>query len=156
MQRAMRQARYGRPWPPRPPANPQQAKKNERGLNENYGRELMELHTLGVDGGYTQKDVTEVARCFTGWTIQEPRRGGGFFYNDNLHDKGEKVVLGQVIPAGGGIEVQVIPRWSVKGEYLYADLGRANHTFVFTGVPAVTDSALVTLNIVRAGVNFRF
>ena len=51
-------------------------KKGARGLNENYGRELMELHTLGVDGGYTQKDVTEVARCFTGWTIQQPQRGG--------------------------------------------------------------------------------
>ena len=76
----------------------------KRGLNENYGRELMELHTLGVNGGYTQRDVTEVARCFTGWTIQDPRRGGGFFYNDNLHDKGEKVVLDHVIPAGGGIE----------------------------------------------------
>jgi uncharacterized protein (DUF1800 family) len=76
----------------------------KRGLNENYGRELMELHTLGVNGGYTQHDVTEVARCFTGWTIQEPRRGGGFFYDDKLHDKGEKVVLGHVIPAGGGIE----------------------------------------------------
>ena len=58
--------------------------------------------------------------------------------------------------AGGGIEVQVMPRWSVKGEYLFTDLGRASHTFVFTGVPAVTDSANVTLNIVRAGVNFRF
>src|SRR6266850_5583676 len=70
-ERAMRQQRRrgGFGWPPRPSANPQQAKKNERGLNENYGRELMELHTLGVDGGYTQKDVTEVARCFTGWTI---------------------------------------------------------------------------------------
>jgi uncharacterized protein (DUF1800 family) len=79
-------------------------RKVKRGLNENYGRELMELHTLGVNGGYTQKDVTEVARCFTGWTIQEPRRGGSFFYNDKLHDKGEKLVLGQVIPAGGGIE----------------------------------------------------
>ncbi len=52
-------------------------KRAKRGLNENYGRELMELHTLGVDGGYTQKDVTEVARCFTGWTIREPRQGGG-------------------------------------------------------------------------------
>ena len=51
----------------------QQAKKNTRGLNENYGRELMELHTLGVEGGYTQKDVTELARCFTGWTIEKPR-----------------------------------------------------------------------------------
>ena len=49
-----------------------------RGLNENYGRELLELHTLGVDGGYTQKDVTEVARCFTGWTIKNPQRGGGY------------------------------------------------------------------------------
>ena len=78
--------------------------KKKRGLNENYGRELMELHTLGVDGGYTQKDVTEVARCFTGWTIMEPRRGGSFFFNERLHDKGEKVVLGVTIPAGGGME----------------------------------------------------
>jgi uncharacterized protein (DUF1800 family) len=79
-------------------------RKVKRGLNENYGRELMELHTLGVNGGYTQKDVTEVARCFTGWGIQEPRKGGGFFYNDKLHDKGEKIVLGHVIAAGGGID----------------------------------------------------
>src|SRR5579863_6877478 len=79
-------------------------RKVKRGLNENYGRELMELHTLGVNGGYTQQDVTEVARCFTGWTILEPRKGGGFFYNDKLHDKGEKLVLGHVIPAGGGME----------------------------------------------------
>lgn len=78
------------------------AKGRKRGLNENYARELMELHTLGVNGGYTQKDVIEVARCFTGWTIQEPRKGGGFLYNDKVHDKGEKVVLGHVIPAGGG------------------------------------------------------
>jgi len=75
-----------------------------RGLNENYGRELLELHTLGVDGGYTQKDVTEVARCFTGWTINQPQRGGRFVFNARLHDKGEKVVLGVRIPAGGGIE----------------------------------------------------
>jgi uncharacterized protein (DUF1800 family) len=79
-------------------------RKVKRGLNENYGRELMELHTLGVNGGYTQKDVTEVARCFTGWTIKDPKRDGGFFYDDKLHDRGEKVVLGHVIPAGGGIE----------------------------------------------------
>jgi uncharacterized protein (DUF1800 family) len=74
----------------------------QRGLNENYARELMELHTLGVDGGYTQKDVTEVARCFTGWTIRNPQQGGDFFYNDRVHDKGEKIVLGVTIPAGGG------------------------------------------------------
>ncbi len=61
---------FGRPPLPAPAANPNQAKRQERGLNENYGRELMELHTLGVDGGYSQQDVVEVARCFTGWTIR--------------------------------------------------------------------------------------
>jgi Protein of unknown function (DUF1800) len=80
-----------------------QQKSKKRGLNENYGRELLELHTLGVDGGYTQRDVIEVARCFTGWTIAGPSKGGGFEYNDSMHDKGEKVVLGHVIPAGGGM-----------------------------------------------------
>jgi len=78
--------------------------RSARGLNENYARELMELHTLGVDGGYTQKDILEVARCFTGWTIKAPRLGGGFEFNEKVHDKGEKVVLGVTIPAGGGIE----------------------------------------------------
>ncbi len=77
--------------------------KRGRGLNENYGRELLELHTLGVDGGYTQKDVIEVARCFTGWTIAQPRKGSGFEYNDKMHDKFQKIVLGHVIPAGGGM-----------------------------------------------------
>jgi uncharacterized protein (DUF1800 family) len=73
-----------------------------RGLNENYGRELMELHTLGVDGGYTQKDVQEVARAFTGWTIDRPRQGGSFVFRPRLHDRGAKVVLGERIAAGGG------------------------------------------------------
>lgn len=82
---------------------PQGQRRAQRGLNENYGRELMELHTLGVDGGYTQKDVIEVARCFTGWTIQPPRKGGQFEYNDKVHDKGQKIVLGHLIPAGGGM-----------------------------------------------------
>ena len=76
----------------------------KRGLNENYARELMELHTLGVDGGYTQTDVTEVARCFTGWTIRAPQRGGGFEFDERMHDTGEKHVLGVTIPAGGGME----------------------------------------------------
>ena len=75
--------------------------RRNRGLNENYGRELLELHTLGVDGGYTQHDVMEVARCFTGWGIAAPRKGGAFEYNDKVHDKGQKLVLGHVIPAGG-------------------------------------------------------
>jgi uncharacterized protein (DUF1800 family) len=90
-----------------------------RGLNENYARELMELHTLGVDGGYTQDDVHEVARCFTGWSIVPPRaavnaparRGaardlppGSFVFRAPAHDPGAKTVLGAAIPAGGGRE----------------------------------------------------
>jgi uncharacterized protein (DUF1800 family) len=93
----------------------QQQKRAKRGINENYARELMELHTLGVDGGYTQKDVQEVARCFTGWTIYAPRGGGAafgmdngkagqFYFNPRLHDDGEKTVLGHKIPAGGGMK----------------------------------------------------
>jgi uncharacterized protein (DUF1800 family) len=75
-----------------------------RGLNENYAREIMELHTLGVDGGYTQKDVQEVARCFTGWTIRNPRAGGDFYFNQFMHDDGEKTVLGKKVSSGGGIK----------------------------------------------------
>jgi uncharacterized protein (DUF1800 family) len=87
-----------------PGSAPARANANQarRGLNENYGRELLELHTLGVDGGYTQKDVTEVARCFTGWTILQPQQGGDFVFNRRTHDNGEKTVLGVKIPAGGG------------------------------------------------------
>ncbi len=88
---------YGRPMPVRP-APPQ---RQGRGLNENYGRELMELHTLGVDGGYTQKDVTEVARVFTGWTIDQPRAGGTFVFRSQMHDQDDKLVLGTKIKADG-------------------------------------------------------
>jgi uncharacterized protein (DUF1800 family) len=77
----------------------QQAK---RGLNENYARELMELHTLGVDGGYTQKDVQEVARALTGWTFN--RQTGEFVFNRNIHDAGEKTILGHKFEAGHGEE----------------------------------------------------
>ena len=86
-----------------------QQQRMRRGINENYARELMELHTLGVEGGYTQKDVQEVARAFTGWTIADPRgRQAGsdaatFVFRPVMHDSGEKVVLGQKIPAGGGM-----------------------------------------------------
>ena len=76
------------------------------GLNENYGRELLELHTLGVDGGYTQQDVIEVARAFTGWTVARPGRdagaGPGFVFRPELHDRGAKTVLGRALPAGRG------------------------------------------------------
>jgi uncharacterized protein (DUF1800 family) len=78
------------------------AQRRATGLNENYARELMELHTLGVDGGYTQKDVTEVARVLTGWSVRPPPQGGGFVFNDWAHDRGEKTVLGQDFPAGHG------------------------------------------------------
>jgi uncharacterized protein (DUF1800 family) len=84
------------PAPPQPPAQ-----GRGRGLNENYGRELLELHTLGVDGGYTQKDVVEVARAFTGWTIAPPQQGGGFRFEPRMHDEGAKLVLGHRITAGG-------------------------------------------------------
>jgi uncharacterized protein (DUF1800 family) len=93
-------------WQSVGPNTPQPRGPNaqKRGLNENYGRELLELHTLGVDGGYTQKDVTEVARCFTGWSIDRPQLGGSFVFTPRLHDRGEKTVLGVKIPAGGGIQ----------------------------------------------------
>jgi uncharacterized protein (DUF1800 family) len=75
-----------------------------KGLNENYARELLELHTLGVDGGYTQRDVVEVARIFTGWGMQRPRRGTAFEFRAWAHDRGHKEVLGVPFHAGGGRE----------------------------------------------------
>jgi uncharacterized protein (DUF1800 family) len=92
-----------------PPPNPAKAKgKRNSGLNENYGRELMELHTLGVNGGYTQRDVTEVARVLTGWTIDQPQKGGGFKFEEKMHEPGAKIVLGHKIKQHGekeGMEV---------------------------------------------------
>jgi len=79
-----------------------------QGLNENYARELMELHTLGVNGGYTQADVTQVAKVFTGWTVEPPLRGGGFQFEERRHEPGSKTVLGKKISEGGereGLEV---------------------------------------------------
>ncbi len=98
------------------------AQRLPKGINENYGRELMELHTLGVGGGYTQQDVIEVAKCFTGWTIDRPYAGAGararmaadegapgeFVFDPKRHEPGPKTVLGHVIPEGGmneGLEV---------------------------------------------------
>jgi uncharacterized protein (DUF1800 family) len=85
-----------------------QSKGKRNGLNENYGRELMELHTLGVNGGYTQQDVTEVARVFTGWTLKQPKQGGGFTFEERTHEPGNKLVLGHRIKPKGekeGMEV---------------------------------------------------
>ncbi len=89
---------------------PNPNKQAADGLNENYGRELMELHTLGVNGGYTQADVTNVAKVFTGWTIDKPNQPGGgtFVFNERTHEPGSKMVLGQKIKEDGfkeGIEV---------------------------------------------------
>jgi uncharacterized protein (DUF1800 family) len=93
---------FGRPnRRPQNPQNQQQQQKRVSGLNENYAREVMELHTLGVDGGYTQKDVTELAKVLTGWTIREPRQGGGFEFNERRHQPGKKYVLGQTFNEGG-------------------------------------------------------
>ena len=75
----------------------QQAKNRPSGLNENYAREIMELHTLGVDGGYTQKDVTELAKVLTGWSIEQPQLGGSFHFNERAHEPGNKYVLGHKI-----------------------------------------------------------
>ncbi len=83
------------------PRNPNAKKKKAVGLNENYARELMELHTLGVNGGYTQNDVTEVAKVLTGWTTDRPADGGQFTYNDRRHEPGNKTVLGRTIHDGG-------------------------------------------------------
>jgi uncharacterized protein (DUF1800 family) len=100
-----------------------------RGLNENYGRELLELHTLGVDGGYTQKDVVEVARCFTGWTMRNPHDGTGFVFNDKMHDRGVKRVLGHTIKAGGGIEdaervLEILARHPSTARFIATKLAR--------------------------------
>jgi len=91
--RNRRRSRY------RPPVV-KQAKGRRSGLNENYGRELMELHTLGVNGGYTQKDVTEVARVITGWTLKQPKQGG-FTFEERMHEPGDKIVLGHRIKSNG-------------------------------------------------------
>ncbi|MCY1019883.1 DUF1800 domain-containing protein [Pyxidicoccus sp. MSG2] len=85
-------------------AEPDEEEEPRPGLNENYARELLELHTLGVDGGYTQQDVREVARCFTGWSIRRPRREPEFVFRRRAHDPDEKRVLGQRIASGGNLE----------------------------------------------------
>jgi uncharacterized protein (DUF1800 family) len=86
----------------RPQYRPQHPKaKAGTGLNENYGRELMELHTLSVNGGYSQKDVTETAKVFTGWTIDHPERGGGFKFDPRMHEPGTKTVLRHRIKENG-------------------------------------------------------
>ena len=92
--------------PPRPrrEQTPQQKAKRPSGLNENYAREVMELHTLGVDGGYTQKDVTELAKVLTGWSIEKPQQGGEFKFDERRHEPGKKKILGKEFKEGGEVE----------------------------------------------------
>ena len=86
---------------PQVPAARAPANVRRRGINENYAREIMELHTLGVEGGYTQRDVHEIARCFTGWTLRRPRGDAEFYFDPRLHDPGAKTVLGTRVASGG-------------------------------------------------------
>ena len=147
-ERMQARQRFGQRMPmmPRPnAANAKQAPK--RGLNENYGRELMELHTLGVDGGYTQADVINVARAFTGWTIEQPRQGGGFRFEPRFHDEGEKVVLGHHIRAGGGQSdgeqvLDILAKSPATARFIATKLARR---FVSdTPPPALVDRAAAT------------
>ena len=104
------------------------ANVRRRGINENYAREVMELHTLGVDGGYSQEDVREVARCFTGWTLRRPRGDAEFYFNSRLHDQGAKTVLGTRITAGGmedGIQViDLLARHPATAKFIATKLVR--------------------------------
>lgn len=100
--RARFQSRFGSDFPfPQVAGANAQRKNQDRGLNENYGREVMELHTVGVDAGYTQQDVIEMARCLTGWTVNQPRRNPEFIFKPEFHAEGKKVVMGHTFDAGG-------------------------------------------------------
>jgi uncharacterized protein (DUF1800 family) len=118
-----------------------------RGLNENYARELMELHTLGVDGGYSQKDVVEVARCFTGWTMRQLRGEGGFYFEPRIHDNNDKIVMGTLIPASGGIEdgkkvIDLLARHPATARFIAQKLARR---FIADNPPAsIVDKAAET------------
>jgi uncharacterized protein (DUF1800 family) len=105
------------------------ARRRRQGINENYGRELLELHTLGVDGGYSQRDIIDVARAFTGWTINDPRAGGGFVFRPGMHDAEEKHVLGHMLAAGRGIEdgeevLDIISRQPATAHFIATKLVR--------------------------------
>lgn len=123
--------------------------QRRRGLNENYARELLELHTLGVDGGYTQRDVTEAARVLTGWSIQQPNERAAFLFNPVLHDAGPKVVLGTSFAAGQGV---------AEGERLLDLLARHPATATFIAGKLVqrfvSDTPPAAL-VARASATFR-
>ncbi|HEX2722668.1 MAG TPA: DUF1800 domain-containing protein [Gemmatimonadaceae bacterium] len=112
-----------------PPRRTPPPKRRGGGLNENYGRELLELHTMGVDGGYTQQDVINVARALTGWTVVPAAAGGGFIFRAQMHDAGEKIVLGHQLKAGRGIEdgeevLDIVARHPATARYISEKLVR--------------------------------
>ena len=127
---------------PQSPAAQRGPNNRRRGINENYAREVMELHTLGVDGGYTQKDIQEVARCFTGWTIERPRGEGEFRFEQRFHDNGAKTVLGTHIAAGGGMEdglkvIDILANHPATAKFIATKLARR---FVADDPPATVVS----------------
>jgi uncharacterized protein (DUF1800 family) len=110
-------------------AVPRPKAKEPRGIDESYARVLLELHTMGPGGGFTPLDVTEVARCFTGWTLVDPRDDPRFAFRAEMHDSGQKVVLGHLIPAGGGIEdaaqvLRVLGQHPATAKFIAAKLVR--------------------------------
>ena len=129
-------------------------RRSARGLNENYARELMELHTVGVNGGYTQQDVIEVARALTGWTIDVPT--GTFVFRPQLHDAGEKHVLGHVLPAGRGVEdgeevLDILASSPATARFIATKLVR--HFVSDSAPPALVDRAAETFT--RTGGDIR-
>jgi uncharacterized protein (DUF1800 family) len=117
------------PFAPGPFTPAQQLARQSHGLNENYGRELLELHTLGVSGGYTQQDVIAVARCFTGWTIRQPNQKPEFAFAAFMHDTAEKKVLGHLVPAGGGEQdglqvIDILARHPSTARFISTKLAR--------------------------------
>ncbi len=135
----------GQGMPGSPAANAPPARRP--GLNENYARELLELHTLGVDGGYTQGDVINVARALTGWSIDNPRGGGSFSFRPAIHDAGPKTVLGVALPEGRGIEdgeqvLTILARHPATARFISTKLARR---FVSDTPPAsLVDRAAAT------------
>jgi uncharacterized protein (DUF1800 family) len=126
---------YGRRYP-RPRPRPNQGKRSS-GLNENYGRELLELHTLSVNGGYSQRDVTEVAKVFTGWTIDKPAEGGGFKFEPRMHEPGTKFVLGHKIkPKGEGEGLEVLHRLATSPQTAHFISLKLAQRFVSDDPPA--------------------
>src|SRR5258708_669287 len=110
------------------PGQPPPPGASNKGLNENYGRELLELHTLGVDGGYSQADVTQAARVFTGWTIQPFDQGWGFLFDPKRHEPGPKTVMGKTIQEGGineGMQLlEILSRSPATAHFIAVKLAR--------------------------------